>query len=160
MSTVFVGIDPGSNGAIAAIIDGVPKVWGINKETINADILEALMFIYEIPGVKVVCMEKVAAMPRQGVVSMFTFGKAVGLLTGMCVAFRMGVQIEPTPQTWKKVIFQNTHKGLPRERQKQLAREKACLLYPSLHGVLKFKKDADKAEAVLLAHYAMMKERS
>lgn len=160
---IAVGIDPGNNGAIAAIINGKPLIWSLNAETLRSDAHDAFKEIYAIAydqdEIIVVCMEKVGSMPKQGVASTFKFGVAYGILQGMCVMAGLGIQHEPTPQQWKKGVFGTAHKKLNREEQKQLAREYARKLYPSLSDQLKFKKDADKAEAVLLAHFAMLAER-
>jgi crossover junction endodeoxyribonuclease RuvC len=160
---IYVGIDPGNSGAIAVIDNGVVDMYPLHTETLRSDAQDAFEDIKQYTDEQklpvVVCMEKVGSMPRQGVASTFKFGVAYGILQGMCIAYGFGIQYEPTPQQWKKVVFTNTHKGLGREEQKQMAREQARKLYPALSDKLKLKKDADKAEAVLLAHFAMLAER-
>jgi hypothetical protein len=154
---ICIGIDPGNNGAIAAIIDGRPLLWSLTAETVRIDAFDALREIQVLHGKDeplIVCLEKVGSMPKQGVSSTFKFGVAYGILQGMCVAMGFGIHYEPTPQVWKKAVFGGLHKGMSREEQKQYAREKARLLYPGIADQLKLKKDADKAEALLLAHYA------
>jgi len=152
---IYIGIDPGNNGAIAMIRNGEVNVYQLHSETLRSDAIDAFENILKASdGRAVVCMEKVGSMPRQGVASTFKFGVAYGILQGMCVALGLGIQHEPTPQTWKKAVFCTAHKKLSREDQKQLARDRARTLYPAVADQLKLKKDADKAEAILLAHYA------
>ena len=154
----FCGIDPGNNGSIAAIVNGVPYVWPLKSEALMTLAFDALSDVRAIDTDVVVCMEKVHSMPHDGGASAFKFGVAYGVLRGICIALRLGLQYEPAPQAWKKYIYGTAHKGLSGEQQKDLAREFARKLYPASEKWLKFKKDADNAEALLLAHYARRME--
>ena len=51
--------------------------------------------------VRLAALEKVGAMPGQGVVSMFTFGHAAGAVAGVLAALEVPVTLV-TPQRWKK----------------------------------------------------------
>lgn len=114
---LFIGIDPGINGAIAVIdikndtveLFEVPtfKVNAPTKANKNRKKSEydklgmaALFKPYARRNVSIT-MEQVHAMPGQGVTSMFNFGRGVGLWEGVIAGFGW----EPnfvTPQTWKK----------------------------------------------------------
>ena len=74
---IFVGVDPGKNGAVAAV-DSSGTVLGISRfihaETEGRIALIILDFVAELDpdDIKAATIERVGAMPRQGVVSMFT----------------------------------------------------------------------------------------
>lgn len=151
-SIFFIGIDPGLKGAIAVLDDtgNVIDLWDMPvmakskgkktvKNQVNAGALCDLLLPYMNNAVTI---ERVSAMPGQGVSSVFSFGDTVGAIRGVCCALKMRLQYV-TASSWKK------HYGLPAD--KELARAKAIELYPSAH--LPHKKDADKAEAILIARY-------
>jgi crossover junction endodeoxyribonuclease RuvC len=145
-----IGIDPGISGAIARYNPSKAKldIWDMpilevnKKKTISpylvADILkEAAAPVY---------IEKVAAMPGQGVTSMFNFGKGFGVLLG--AAAGLGLQTtQVTPQTWMKAL--KCQKG------KDANRQRACELFPQYSHLFSRKKDDGRADAALLAYYAI-----
>ena len=106
---IFVGVDPGTNGAVAAV-DGQGSVLGISRfvhaETEGRIALIILDFVAELDAdeIKAATIERVGAMPRQGVVSMFTFGRVygeawAGLLASQCRTFAV------TPSTWQRDLY-------------------------------------------------------
>lgn len=148
----YVGIDPGLSGAIAVLDDHANLVnlyempvmakgkgHSTVKNQLNAAGLTELLFPY---AKAIVIVELINAMPKQGVSSMFSLGDSCGAIRGVCSALKMQMHFV-TPQTWKK------HYKLPSD--KEYARSKAIELYPDAH--LHRKKDADKAEAILIARY-------
>jgi len=108
-----IGIDPGKKGALAAM-DGSGSVtflaMPLTANEINfpevAGWMKALKKDYEC----IVVIEKVGAMPGQGVTSMFSFGFGTGAMYGICAALSLPVYV-PTPQAWKKVILAGTDKS-------------------------------------------------
>lgn len=106
---IFVGVDPGKNGAVAAV-DAKGSVLGISRfvhaETEGRIALIILDFVAELDAdeIKAATIERVGAMPRQGVVSMFTFGRVygeawAGLLASQCRTFAV------TPSTWQRDLY-------------------------------------------------------
>ena len=92
-------------------------------------------------------VEKVGAMPGQGVVSMFNFGKSAGFIEGVLAAFGIEILLVP-PQKWKKAY------DLGSDKQKSI--EKCQEMHPelSLLPTSRCKKPSDgMAEAVLIAEY-------
>lgn len=152
--TVFIGIDPGISGAIAFVSTGpIGGLMGVHdmpvmklgkSSRVNASALTKLLSSY----VHVQChavIERVSAMPKQGVVSVFTFGHSAGILEGVVPA--LGIPYElVTPHVWKK-HFNLIGAG------KEASRAKAIQLYPG--APLERKKDVGRAEAILLARYAI-----
>lgn len=130
----IVGIDPGVDGAIVLIVDGIPSKWTViptvkeqsgflhvkGRLKRDNDGNKIAKFRTEIDAVRMVevfreyapdyiFLEEVGAMPDQGVVSMFNFGKAFG---DVRTAYAwLGCKIERVrPQTWQACLF-NKNKG-------------------------------------------------
>lgn len=97
---------------------------------------------------KLFCViEQVAAMPGQGVSSMFSFGHSFGVAVG--VAESLLVQTAyVAPRTWKK------HLHLTKEKAYSLTL--ARQFYPAARQHLTRKKDEGRAEAILLGRYALL----
>lgn len=96
---LFCGIDVGKKGGIA-IIDDSRKVLFLR---IMADecLREAADLMKQYENQCMVFIEKVAAMPGQGVTSMFNFGKSAGFVEGIMYGNRIPYELIP-PQKWKK----------------------------------------------------------
>ena len=92
-----------------------------------------------------VVVEHVNAMPGQGVTSMFNFGQSFGVIKGICSALSLPIHfIRPTK--WKKHFnLINTNKDA--------SRTKVIEIYPEISSKLSRKKDANKADAILIARY-------
>ena len=92
-------------------------------------------------------IEKVNAMPRDGAVGAFTFGKSVGVVLGVATVLGYSIQ-HVTPQAWKKVMLHGTGK------EKGASLKKARELCPEIYDQLKRQKDHNRAEAILIGMYA------
>jgi crossover junction endodeoxyribonuclease RuvC len=107
----------------------------------------ALLGPYVGAGLHVV-IEESQPMPGQGVRSMFTCGFGYGLWCGILAALQ--VPYTPIrPAVWKK------HFGLSKD--KEASRLRAQQLFPAAD--LRRKKDHGRAEALLLAHWALADSR-
>ena len=150
---IVIGIDPGISGAIARynsseasaatqlIIWDMPILEVNKKKTISPYLVANILKEAAAP----VYIEKVAAMPNQGVTSMFNFGKGFGVLLG--AAAGLGLQTtQVTPQQWMK--------ALKCQRGKDANRQRACELFPQYADMFSRKKDDGRADAALLAYYA------
>lgn len=140
---IWIGIDPGANGGIAAVTDK-GAAWA--KPYSNEE-LKGLAEFAPRGGIKF-CVEEVHAMPGQGVTSMFTFGKRFGYILGVLEANMMPYDLV-TPQAWKKE-FRAT-------ADKQTSIDACRRLFPdvSLKRSERCRKDHDgMAEALLIAEYA------
>lgn len=140
----YVGIDPGKSGALAIIHeDGQVETYTFNP-SVYSSILRSLSEYRN----AVCCVEKVSAMPGQGVVSMFNFGHNFGLIEGMLQAYSIPYQLVP-PQTWKKEF------SLTSDKAKSI--EVCQKLFPNanLMATSRSRKPSDGiAEALLMAEYA------
>ena len=137
---VYIGIDPGKKGGIAVITETVAYAVPFTRENlinhINAHKASAKCIV-----------EKVGAMPGQGVVSMFTFGEGYGYIQGVLEVNKIPYELVP-PQKWKKE-FSIT-------KDKNISIDVAKRLFPdvNLKATPRSKKDHDgMAEALLMAEY-------
>ncbi|WP_298983354.1 hypothetical protein [uncultured Roseibium sp.] len=152
------GIDPGQKGGIAFIDTSAHRLYGLRtfempgfnvslrgKKT-GKKILDAseVAKIIRLEAPEVVVIEHVHAMPKQGVTSMFNFGKDFGTLIG--VSHALGYKpVLYSAKVWKG--------GLGLNSSKELSLETARSLFPSNLDDFKRKKDDGRAEAALLAYY-------
>lgn len=114
--TLWVGIDPGIFGAVAAT-DGDGAEWwplpiiggGDTKRELNTREFCALMGnLLHRDDLRIV-MERVGAMPGQGTTSMFNFGRGFGRLEGVLVSMGLSFSLV-MPQSWKKRVLEGTSK--------------------------------------------------
>ncbi len=143
-----IGIDPGKSGAIAFIFGKNISQFHTPLVGKEYDVSQMVKIItgsdtYRLENAFCV-IEKVHAMPGQGVVSMFTFGYGFGLWVGIIASLRIPY-ILVAPQTWKKEMLKDTN------RDKGASIIMAEQLFPDFR--CKFKKDEALAEALLLAEY-------
>lgn len=146
--TRILGIDPGSaSGAYAFISTNDPaRVDDLPVVDNDLNPAELARLVRELsPHVAVV--ERVHAMPKQGVSSSFRFGRAYGTILGVLAGAEVPTVLV-TPTTWKK------HYGL-RGADGEASRELAIRLYPSVRGLTR-KKDHNRAEALLMAHWHLV----
>ena len=139
----YIGIDPGKSGALALLTeDGQCTVVPFQESAYTAILKEASG-----PS-SVCCLEKVGAMPGQGVVSMFNFGHNLGYIEGLLQAFDIPYQLVP-PQTWKKEFCVTSDKNTSIEVCRKL------FPHVSLLPTARSRKPSDgMAEAILIAEYA------
>lgn len=155
---IIVGVDPGISGAIAAIDTDRNTVEVYDIEHSLVDGIQAIKHLRdENTGRIGAVIEKVASRPGQGVSSTFKFGRTYGHLRGAIIALEIPLLAEPSPQVWKRGVFGAGISKLDKKSQKIAARDKARELYPQTADMLKRVKDADRAEAILMAHFGRSK---
>jgi hypothetical protein len=142
----YIGIDPGKHGAVAVMYsDGSITVMPMHDRTM----ITVMRTLSGIPCR--CCLEKVHAMPKQGVASTFTFGEGYGYVKGVLESFNISYQEIP-PERWKKEFGLNTDKKKSIEVCRQL--------FPDvdLRPTERCRTDNDgMAEAVLMVEYARRK---
>lgn len=150
---IYIGIDPGSRGAIACIDNGLVSHVSIYDSYEVADILKTLKDYAESLNKPVMCtLEKVHSMPRDGVKQAFKFGENYGFVKGTLMALKIPFQ-EVVPTVWKKeysLLKQNKSASI--KRCKELFPN--TLLLPSS----RCSKESDgMAEAILICEYGRRK---
>jgi len=141
---LYIGIDPGANGGIA-VIDDAGRLEYHTKMPPLHECAKLFRQYAKYGNSTMVYIEKVNSMPNQGVVSVFTFGKAYGQLLGILAAYDF-VYLEIPPKTWQKLyIFERSE---TKKDHKNALKNAAQSLYPDVKMTLYI------ADAILLAHYA------
>lgn len=124
---LIFGVDPGQKGAVVAMDKNTLEVvdkWPMDR-VIDA-VTEARMRAID-TGVMII-IEAAQPMPKQGVVSVFTYGKGYGKLIGWFEALGLPYQ-EVKSSVWTKELF----KGIPSHlEKKERNREAFRRLYPEL----------------------------
>lgn len=115
----YIGVDPGSSGSIAVIIGDVVKFIKL-KETLH-DQAEFLRDITTFCESSFALLEKVNAMPKQGVSSTFKFGASFGMCQGLLAALRVPHEFI-TPAKWQGAMKCRTggDKNVSKARAQQL----------------------------------------
>lgn len=162
MNKVIIGIDPGLSGGIAVITPEAYTVHDIPvldikkgksvKHRYNA-VEIARMFRSVMQGSAAkdwriqVWLEDVHAMPKQGVTSMFSMGRGLGIYEGIISALGLPLNYI-SPITWKKKVMCGQGK------EKDAAVYKAQQLFPQ--AVLSTPRGRlldGRAESLLIAYY-------
>ena len=175
MTPIFIGIDPGITGAVAAIhpdgrielydtptlvIVGGKKIKTVYNEREMAAMLRGIVS----QGPAECAIERVQAFPAQrrgaapcpacgrgpmaqGVVGMFAFGEGFGMWKGIMAA--LGIKYElVSPVTWKGALMAGQGK------EKDASRQVALRKFPAVAEMLTRMKDHGRADALLLAEFA------
>lgn len=150
---ITVGIDPGLDGAVGFLQDGqfiavedmpvVAKGSGSVKREVDPAGLVRLLRHHTLgQDIVVVALERVNAMPGQGVSSVFSLGDSFGCARTAIAScgFEM---VSVAPVSWKK------HFKLTSD--KEMCRAAGVRMFPQAQ--LNLKKHADRAEALLMARW-------
>lgn len=163
MSGVVVGIDPGLTGAVGVVNTqgefvaawDLPVVRDQSLAWIDAAELRAQYFKLRdalSPGASIrFVIERVSAMPKQGVAGVFTFGMTFGSILATVQSFGCPMDFV-TPVKWKNALGLRG-KANAVSVAKRAALDKARLLFPAAE--LTLVKHEARAEALLIAHWAL-----
>lgn len=165
MNQAYIGADPGLSGAIALYVPASDYPIGSGSPT-YIEVFD--MPTYDVDGkrqmdlcgianimttwaksyqVKITLVERVSAMPDQGVTSSFNFGFSAGALQQSIASAGLPMKVI-SPATWKAIM------GLRGGKEnKDMSRQLASRLFPTYSHLWTRKKDDGRAEAVLLAYY-------
>lgn len=156
----IIGIDPGIAGALALLSrDGdlfevadmpVLRDGSGGRAAVNAPLLAELLARWH--AREVVC-EFVSARPKEGAVGAFSFGRARGVIEGVCAALDLPVRFL-TPPAWKRLVGL----AVARERAKDAARGAAIDRWPAKAALFARVKDDGRAEAALIDLAGLMRE--
>ena len=157
-ASTIIGIDPGAHGAIALldesghlleVLDMPSTLEGNGRIATNAPLLADILVRSH---ARAVYCEFVGARPTDAKTSAFAFGRARGVIEGVCAAFNIPI-VFITPASWKRFA------GVPpHPENKQVARTKAIAKWPDHAGLFKRKSDIDRAEACLIGLAGLARE--
>lgn len=109
MTIIYTGVDPGKSGAIASV-DMNGTILKISRfKDADADGRIALIIadhfaVFDDEVIHAAAIEKVGAMPRQGLSSTFTFGKVYGEAWAGLVLSKARV-FSVSPSTWQRDLL-------------------------------------------------------
>lgn len=150
MTKRTLGIDVGLNGAIALVQDG-ELISVVDMPTVTLDrngkakrqvSVPELVDIIKQFDPNEAYVEKVFAMAGQGVTSVFSFGRSLGVVEGVLTTMKIKTTLM-TPQTWQK--------GLGMTGGKDGSRARAMELFPEQTALFKRVKDDGRSDAALIA---------
>ena len=161
---IYVGVDPGVNGAIVVINDAGGLLVARKMPTVASgkrrrgssqrvdpvavcSFLESLNPYYSLDAFVVI--EEVAAGPMTSRHSVHVLAESAALVEGVAVGFGFRVA-RVRPQVWQLAMLRASDSG----STKDAATARALELWPTLAGALRLKKDQGIADAALLAEFA------
>jgi hypothetical protein len=103
MTDAYIGIDPGKTGAACLLTD--EETLFLRWDDDEQQMVEQLIDWKVKYNIRCVIIEKVGAMPGQGVTSMFTFGSNTGWWKGAISVLLGQGYMEVTPKKWQKVCL-------------------------------------------------------
>jgi crossover junction endodeoxyribonuclease RuvC len=171
MSKLIIGIDPGKEGGIAILHPHCdPQVWpmpligdGIDGAAIRSLVIGAVASSTSVT----IGIEKVGAMPGQGVTSMFSFGFGCGIIEGVVQACGWPY-VKIQPQAWQKVALEGVSpiyksvKGQQQKDSKAMAEVAARRLFPDVNLLATERSKVSHkgiVDALLIAHYLRITNR-
>ena len=147
---IWIGVDPGKAGGYAVISksDTGQAVFAYPWDDNFFAMEMASLMQFKEHGI-IAAVEKVGAMPGQGVTSMFNFGKSAGYIEGVLSALGIPYQLVP-PAKWKKEFSL-----IGKDKQASIITCRKLFPELDLKRTERCRTDSDgKAEATLLAEYA------
>ena len=146
---IYVGIDPGSKGAIAVVagdlvsIDDMPTLEFLMNNTTGLKANQGDRYR--------VAIEQVHPLPGQSCIASFTYGEnfLLAKLLGLCYNI---APVMVSPQRWKKYYGLKKEPGETKTEYKRKSVDKARELFPQCAELLKYSKDG-RAEALLIANW-------
>jgi crossover junction endodeoxyribonuclease RuvC len=151
MDAVVVGIGPGAHGAIAVLNEAgqllgvfdMPSTLEANgRVATNAPLLAGILAQTH---ARVAFCEFVGARPTDAKIAAFSFGRARGVIEGVCGALSLPV-VFIAPPVWKRLAAIP-----PGAENKDLARTRAIARWPAHAVLFRRKCDVDRAESCLIA---------
>ena len=157
MNSSFVGIDPGKGGSLCLLKkDSSVRFFDWPKDGNLILYFQKIASVLSANSVKLCVLERVHAMPKQGVSSTFSFGVNYGIWQGFLISIGTPYCLVP-PQTWMKNL---TSKADGVDTKKRVGNV-AIRMFPNaeLTGPKGGFKDG-RADALMMAYYAMLQSPS
>jgi len=159
-SALYVGVDPGLDGAIAVLNEHgdlvnvqdtptltVKRSGGKKRMYLPAQMMMIADAIDKAGEVRLCAIENVHVMPKNGAHSAFGLGRSLGLWEMTAVS--LGWPVEwLDPGKWKKAML-----GAGSGSDKQASIARAQQLFPASAEFLQLKKHDGRAEAILIAEF-------
>lgn len=161
---MIIGIDPGLNGAIAHLhpdgrLADIIDMPSIDHEVSAAHLYALILGLTHLnPTDRVAVLEDVQPMPKNGGIAGFSLGRSKGVVEGVLTAHGYWI-VKVRPARWKRDMHATLPAGTtgtPAARSraaKEITRRLATERWPGHAELFQRVKDADRAEAALLAEW-------
>jgi crossover junction endodeoxyribonuclease RuvC len=154
---IVLGLDPGLSGALAILnedgtldsVHDLPVVRDGKLAWIDGGRLQSMLIDGQRGRTAKAFVERVHAMPKQGVSSSFNFGVGFGSVLSILQARHVSIELVQ-PMLWKRAT------GLTSDKNASL--DKARILFPTAE--LSLKKHDGRAEAILLARWGWLRDNA
>lgn len=148
----LLAIDPGKSGGFAMRYpNGAVVVYSMPDSESDVDgLIESVQRAADIEGYVVECvLERVGGFTGKGQPgsAMFTFGRGVGVIVGLLLAYKIPFR-EVTPQAWQKAVGAGTKNGRSQTQWKRHLLDMAKKRFPVVTGVT-----LKTADALLMLAY-------
>jgi len=147
---IYAGIDPGKAGALALLDSAGQIVSASIVPTIGKDYdLNAMVApLIDRDDIRAAAVEHVHAMPGQGVTSMFSFGRGLGLWEGALAALCIPYELVK-PGRWMRLVG-----DMPKDVKERKARLVRAAKSRWPHAPIEKKKEWGIADALWIAEWA------
>ncbi len=150
----ILGIDPGLGGGLAIIspsdgmmLEPMPTIGNeLNIPALNKIIADHAR------DIRLAVLEKVGAMPGQGVSSMFKFGRVYGVAEALLVANGIPI-LDVRPQAWMKVMHEGVNSKLEPKQRSLLAFQRLFPFVDARRTAKCRNPDFGLVDAALMAEY-------
>lgn len=163
-----IGVDPGSPLTIGILIEGEPSAvftddavatqvvkagrksasWVNQAALITAVLRTAKAEADALGYTPTVVIERVTIRPQESLSAGIPFVGSMFLVEGICAALRLPYRLVP-PSVWKPAL----RVPVPMQNPKEPARLRALEIWPHRADWFMRKKDHNRAESLLIAHY-------
>lgn len=151
MSRLYIGIDPGNTGALAAIYpSGEVRLWDAPRNVPNE--IEMAEIVHSLGDAiprdeQFAVIEWAQSSPKMGVTSAFNYGCGFGMWLATLASHDIG-HVRVRPQEWMSMMFSG-RKRLSRDKTRSIGLAKK--LFPL--APITLAKHHGRAEALLIAEY-------
>jgi hypothetical protein len=161
-SMFFIGIDPGTTGAVA-LLSPNGDVRFYDTPTTQVRVGKKNRAVYDVVAMRrilrdfelldpTVTIEEVHAMPKNGGCGNFSSGYGFGLWVGLLTAFGYPFTTVQ-PLRWKKILGIKHAAGSSDADKKNSDRMLACRLFPKAADQMNLVKHHGRADALLIGEY-------
>ena len=145
--TVFIGIDPGKQGALAVINEHLDVLFMARTPKTTAGMADVARQAMQLGEVKLAVLERTQAMSGNGVVAMHSYGRQAGTWEGILVTLGVPL-IQPYRRVWQALVSApGCRRGVTKKRSIASAKR--------LFGVTLKKSQDGIADALHMALWAL-----
>jgi len=160
MEYIFIGVDPGIAGGIAALDEQKNLLYVANTPLLedgdyNCEAMLELLQRDMTKTKRFICIEKPIAFPGQNSVATLSTGIGFGIWYSLAKICSLAVTAVVQPNIWTKAIIGDRPKLTYADRKKDNAK-RAKIMFPDVWKPTTMKEVMGQADALLIASYCRM----